>query len=268
MSQSSVACDIIFLEGMKIRSTPNDIFLYHFDVINAGSLRQKKILEYAQGRHVKILIQRKDQALLKAELSWLSSFEFVVEEMSFEEEFIRQFDFHFPLSSTFLAENKTTVLCKYLLELPWSEGGLIAHMRYLPGFFKQSLKSQELAELAHWEWAHLDLSTQEYFVEVSQNEHLSVNSSLHVVALAEAASVLSRDKGLYALVFSTKNDTVVEKKLDPYEAQLIDLLSEDRPCTKSQLLALIEQFDFVPSLSREQWQKKYESLLVHDIIFE
>lgn len=81
-----------------------------------------------------------------------------------------------------------------------------------------------------------------------------------------ASDVLSRDKGLYCFVYSPKKNTVVQKRLDPYEAHLVDLLSEDMLCTKSQLLELAVSFEFRPSLSREEWQNRFQTLLEHDII--
>lgn len=183
-----------------------------------------------------------------------------------DSEFRRQLAVHFPKTLSSLGEEASDFVSEYLQEFPWQEGSLILHMRYFAGFIRQRKPRSLSGEIAHYEGAVLSVSTQEHYVSSGEVVSVMVNPSLHVVPISQAADVLGRDKGLYVFVYAPKKHRVVEKRLDPYEAHLVDLLSEDRVCTKNQLLEWAMSFEFRPSLGRDEWQKVYDLLVDSDII--
>lgn len=185
-----------------------------------------------------------------------------------EPEFRQQLLIYFPKTLSALADEAQALVRDYLEELPWQGGSLTSHMGYFAGFIRQRKPRTSCAEVAQYEGAILSAATQRNEVPSEGVSAPAVNPSLHVVPISQAADVLGRDKGLYVFVYAPKKHTVVEKRLDPYEAHLVDLLSEDRACTKSQLLELAMSYEFRPSLSRDEWQKVYDLLLASDIILE
>jgi hypothetical protein len=185
----------------------------------------------------------------------------------------QDFDFHaeqeklfirlFPKSSAMLGLAATKVRDAYLREMEWSSWLLQDHWRYFGGFVRQKFPDNvALRELVHWEWVHAWLEIQP-FTSVHKGDAgtLVQNPSLQVVPLTMAHPTLQREAGLYAFVYDETRASISEKVLDPFEASLLDLLSEERKYTAEQLLQMAAMDEEVkPQISEIEWREKLAAL--------
>lgn len=255
------------------------LILSDLDVVGVGSLRRQQIEKLCLSKKI-ILETHEDQIprsvldiyhleLLQT-LQWLRPLEVVaaskVDYLELQKKLFIQI---FPKTAQALGVTMAKMRDLYLQEMEWNSWLLQDHWRYFVGFLRQKFSShQPLLELAHWEWVLAWIEIQPFSFS-RENEGLHLNPSLQVVSLSVANPALGRDKGLYAFVYCEKKATVVERNLDAYDAQLLDLLQEDRKFSSAQLLAqaaLSEELS--PQLSSTEWEKRFLSLQQDGIIEE
>ncbi|WP_374028719.1 hypothetical protein [Bdellovibrio bacteriovorus] len=254
------------------------VALRDVDVVGVGGLRRHQLEELQKTK--KIILQTHEnkipssvlsiyQAELLRTLQWLRPFK-VEEGTSFD--FVQEqknlFDKIFPLTKQGLGFTANKLRDSYLEDMEWSSWLLQDHWRYFVGYLRQKFPDRmDLMELAHWEWVLAWLEIQPFDVGALEFGLVVINPSLQVVSLSQDNPVLKRDKGMYAFVYSDDRGTVVERSLDVYEAQIIDLLQEDRKYTPEQLVqAALLSDEITPRLSPEEWQKKFLSLQADAIL--
>lgn len=186
----------------------------------------------------------------------------------FAEEQKKLFGRLFPRTQKNLGLAATRMLDIYLQEMEWSSWLLQDHWRYFVGFLRSKFpENKALLELAHWEWVQTWIEVQPFEEAPAEDGIIQVNPSLQIIHLSVPNPVLSRDQGVYAFVYDAKTATVVEKRLDVYEAQILDLLHEDRKYTEKQLIDMALISDEIDTqLSVEEWGKKFKSLCHHAIL--
>ena len=72
---------------------------------------------------------------------------------------------------------------------------------------------------------------------------------------------------MYAFVYCSSQNTVLETRLSPEEALLIDLLQEDRKYTEAQLIeqAMLSE-EISQQLPQDQWMATLANLKDHSIL--
>ena len=72
---------------------------------------------------------------------------------------------------------------------------------------------------------------------------------------------------MYAFVYCSSQNTVLETRLSPEEALLIDLLQEDRKYTEAQLIeqAMLSE-EISQQLTQDQWMATLANLKDHSIL--
>ncbi|WP_295905927.1 hypothetical protein [uncultured Bdellovibrio sp.] len=252
--------------------SPETLIVRDIDVVGTGALRRhqleelqktKKFILHTHESMIPESVQSIYQAELIRTLQWLRPvktvkkdiFDFLLEEQVL-------FSKIFPETTKALGFAVNKIRDHYLDEMEWSSWLLQDHWRYFVGFLRQMFPDKpELMETAHWEWVQAWIEIQPFDLGELEKNVVIVNPSLQIVSFSQNNAVLKRDKGMYAFVYSREKATVVERALDVYEAQFIDLLQEDRKYTPQQLTqtALLSD-EITPQLSSEEWQKKFFSL--------
>ncbi|WP_253696793.1 hypothetical protein [Bdellovibrio bacteriovorus] len=276
MSKETASENLYFPMNGEVPSA-EVLIIRDVDVVGVGAVRRhqleelqktKKFVLQTYEEHIPRSVHSIYQAELLRTLQWLrpvkteegQGFDFLKEQESV-------FSRIFPLTQQRLGLAAKRVRDTYLEEMEWSSWLLQDHWRYFVGFLKQKFPdNKELGELSHWEWVKAWIEIQPFDLGTTEAGLVFVNPSLQIVSLSQANSVLNRDKGVYAFVFSDKNHTVTEKALDLYEARLIDLLQEDRKFTKEQLIQMALIDEAVPMIGAEEWEKKFSHLVGSDII--
>lgn len=160
---------------------------------------------------------------------------------------------------------------EYLGEMTWSSWLLQDHWRYFAGFLRQKFPdNKELQELVQWEWVHAWLETQAFqSTGLGDIGQLVVNPSLQYINIEHAESVLGRTTGVYAFVFDEKSQQIIEKNLTVYEAEILDLVMEDRKFNSEQLLEMLVQTSQLdPKLNKTEWEEKLKALQDSAILIE
>lgn len=191
--------------------------------------------------------------------------------LDLHQEHMRMFAALFPMTKKYLALTAEKMAEEYLHEMSWSSWLLQDHWRYFAGFLRQKFPAnKELQELAQWEWVQAWLETQAFQSSgLGDLGQAVVNPSLQYVSLSNAHALLRRVPGLYAFVFSEQSEAIVEKKLDVYEAELLDLLMEDRKFNPAQIIDMLAQTSEVePKLTQAQWEQKFKGLQDSAILIE
>ncbi|WP_253720860.1 hypothetical protein [Bdellovibrio bacteriovorus] len=276
MSKETASENLYFPMNGEVPSA-EVLIIRDVDVVGVGAVRRhqleelqktKKFVLQTYEEHIPQSVHSIYQAELLRTLQWLrpvkteegQKFDFLKEQESV-------FSRIFPLTQQRLGLAAKRVRDTYLEEMEWSSWLLQDHWRYFVGFLKQKFPdNKELGELAHWEWVKAWIEIQPFDLGAMEAGLVFVNPSLQIVSLSQANSVLNRDKGVYAFVFSDKSHKVSEKALDLYEAQLIDLLQEDRKFTKEQLIQMALLSEVTPTIAAEEWEKKFSQLVSNDII--
>ncbi|MNK82253.1 hypothetical protein D3C87_1020190 [compost metagenome] len=187
------------------------------------------------------------------------------------QEHLRMFAALFPMTKKYLGLTAEKMAEEYLQEMTWSSWLLQDHWRYFAGFLRQKFPTnKEVQELVQWEWVHAWLETQAFQASgLGDLGQAVVNPSLQYISLSHAHALLGRTPGLYAFVFSEQSEKIIEKTLDVYEAELLDLLMEDRkfnPAQITEMLALTSELE--PKLTQAQWEMKLQGLKDSAIIIE
>lgn len=248
--------------------------------MGVGALRRHQLLELQKtksfilqthGAYMAPSIQNIYQAELLRTLQWLRPIRTVeVQNFKLSIELQSSFSRIFPKTSEALGVTVTKIRDAYLQDMEWSSWLLQDHWRYFVGYLRQKFPDRpELYELAHWEWVQAWMEVQPFGSASGDPGQVSVNPSLQTVSLSTFHQVLKRDPGLYAFIYDEEKATVVERPLDLYEAQILDILQEDRKYTQAQLLAMAMLSDEIPThLSEPEWKKRLVGLLQDAIICE
>ncbi|MEN0057341.1 MAG: hypothetical protein AAGB31_00795 [Bdellovibrio sp.] len=270
---------LIFLEFPFHGSVPPDALLCvrDLDVVGVDARRKRQLENLKQ--HASFVLQTHEKFIPSAvrslydhellqTLQWLRPLQILpVQEFSFQVEQKKTFSRLFPLTQVLLGETASRIAEIYSEELEWSHWLLQDHWRYFPGSLRRKFPQHlEFTEVAQWEWVQASLEIQPLLKNKKERHIVSCNPSLHIAVLTEERLLLQREKGVYAFVYRAVKDTVVERKLDAYEAQIIDVLQEDRKYTREQLIQRMTLDEELPSLSRNEWEKKVLSLCQDGII--
>jgi|GEM_PF-5027933 hypothetical protein len=185
------------------------------------------------------------------------------------EMFFEIFPQSFPLLQTERAGADSTLWKIYLDEMELSEVRSWEDLRYFAAFVGQRIGRETfVAESLLWEWVSYSLAKQEIESHgKGEQGRIFLNPLISFVRLSHAHPEFHKEPGLYALAWNEQMGLVIEHRLEPLEAQMIDLLEEDRKYTKEQLLemSLLE----LPSefqTSKGEGEKRLQSLLQANII--
>lgn len=253
------------------------LILRDIDVVGVGSLRRHQIEELQKTKKFILhtyerIIPDSVHGIYSAEilrtLQWLRPVQTMPgPEFNFFEEQKKTFAHLFPRTLNTLGLAAGRMMEVYLQEMEWSSWLLQDHWRYFVGFLRSKFpENKVLLELAHWEWGRAWIEVQP-FEGHNLGGSVQVNPSLQIINLSTANPILSRDEGVYAFVYDEEAATVVEKRLDVYEAQILDLLHEDRKFTKQQLIEMALVSDEIDTpLSAKEWEKKFQGLCQHAIL--
>lgn len=248
------------------------------DVVGVGSLRRRQIQQLQTQKNFILqthesLIASSVHGIYQTELlrtlQWLRPLRTEVGPVLKINDLLKDsFANIFPLTHAALGFTATRVRDLYLQDMEWSSWLLQDHWRYFVGYLRQKFpEKNELFELAHWEWVRAWIEVQPFEGDKAEPGIVSLNPSLQVVSLTVNQPVLSRDKGLYAMVYSDQKVTVTERSLDVFEAHILDLLQEDRKYTGQQVVEMAQVSDELGSqLSGQEWEKRYLSLVNDAII--
>lgn len=262
---------------------PSDevIILRDLEVAGVGALRRgqlekirntKKLILWTYEELIPEDVRGIYQEELLRSLHWLRPFKTESgPALDLDQEHLRMFAALFPLTKKYLGLTAEKMAEEYLQEMTWSSWLLQDHWRYFAGFLRQKFPAnKEVQELVQWEWVHAWLETQAFQSSgLGDLGQAVVNPSLQYISLSHAHALLSRTPGLYAFVFSEKDEKIIEKTLDVYEAELLDLLMEDRKFSPSQITTMLAQTSEVePKLSQAEWEAKFQSLKDFAIIIE
>lgn len=169
----------------------------------------------------------------------------------------------FPLTLGRLQEMQSKILDDYERELPWQEGLLDDHFRYFSVFLKKRFPLE--AELSQWEWVRHFLSYQDFSTLAPSKSLLPVlrpNPSLQIIEADLVAPILGIEPGLYALAYQSQKNSIVETQLSIRDAEILDLLEDDRETTLEQIeLSLSES-----GKTREEIQKDIQVLVKNEIL--
>lgn len=254
------------------------LVLRDLDIVGVGALRRHQLEELQKTKKFILhtfedIIPDSVHGIYSAEilrtLQWLRPLQTQKgEAFDFREEQTKLFSRLFPRTQKSLGVAASRLTEAYLHEMQWSSWLLQDHWRYFVGFLRSKFpENKELLELAHWEWVHAWIEVQPFELGSAEAGIVQVNPSLQIIHLSGRNAVLSRDQGVYAFVYDEQNHTVVEKRLDLYEAQILDILHEDRKYTEKQLIdmaLLSEEID--TQLNIQEWGKKFQGLCQHGIL--
>lgn len=278
MSTNNETCHLSF----PLQSPPSAADCYivrDIDVVGIGSLRRHQLLQLVKQNKSFILKTHEAQIPsnvydvyqqeLLSTLHWLRPVQILSEEnFDWMEEQRSLFRRLFPKTNQILGFTAARICDQYLHELERNTWLLQDHWRYFVGFLRQKFpENKSLLEVVQWEWIHAWLEVQPLDMPKCDPQVVFLNSSFHVVNLAEDNSWLQRVRGVYGFVYSEKKTAIVEKKIDVAEALLLDLLQEDRKYTKSQLLEMVVlSSESVTQLTSQEWEKRFCFLFNNDII--
>ncbi|QDK37639.1 hypothetical protein [Bdellovibrio sp. NC01] len=257
------------------------VTLRDLDVIGVGAKRRKQI-EALQGAKQIILQTHEafipdgvrsiyDDELFRS-LQWLRPLRIdKISEFNLLDEQKKIFQRVFPKTAQTLGLAAAKVRDSYLAEMEWSSWLLQDHWRYFVGYLRQRFPQQkELVDLAYWEWVQAWLEVQPFDLHTNLEKGiLTVNPSLQIVPLLENNSILGKMKGMYAFVYSEKQEQVLEKPLTAAQALLLDLLQEDRKFSTEQLVEMASiSEELQPNLNKTQWAEVVTDMLNSEILFQ
>lgn len=264
-------------------AVPSDdvLILRDLEVAGVGAVRRAQLEKIRQTKKLILwtyeeLIPEDVRGIYQEEilrsLHWLRPFKTESgPALDLHQEHMRMFAALFPITKKYLALTAEKMAEEYLQEMSWSSWLLQDHWRYFAGFLRQKFPAnKELQELAQWEWVHAWLETQAFQSSgLGDLGQAVVNPSLQYISLSSAHALLGRTPGLYAFVFSEQSESIIEKNLDVYEAELLDLLLEDRKFNPLQIIEMLAQTSEVePKLTQPQWEQKFKGLQDSAIIIE
>lgn len=254
-------------------------FLNDFDILGVGGLRKKEILSSPNGWQNSLVLQC-HAGLIPAEqksfydevlaetLAWLKPLRTQwVQLEEPPEQFLtqiltREFEQIFQKTSQLLGKHRERIFTEYLQEFPWQGPLLSDHFRYLPAFLKQTTKNPELFLTAQKEWLWCFLSYSNFGWPRPEAKVLHLNPSLQVLTVPK--SLGDFHEGLYVLFSDPASSTVREHRLDIIQAEIIDVLSEERKFSRQQLLEQLEG----PQTSQDDSSKKLSNLIELGIILD
>ena len=257
------------------------LILRDLEVAGVGALRRaqlekikdhKKLILWTYEDLIPTDVRAIYQEELLRSLHWLRPFK--TEKgpaLDLHAEHLRTFEALFPHSKKYLGFTSDKMVEDYLQEMTWSSWLLQDHWRYFAGFLRQKFPTnQVIQELVQWEWAHAWLETQGFQATgLGDVGQAVLNPSLQYVNLEHAHLILGKAEGVHAFVFSEHQQSIVELHLDIYQAELLDLIMEDRKFNPAQLIdMLVATSEVEPKLDKKQWQDKLEELKSSDIILE
>jgi len=176
---------------------------------------------------------------------------------------LSSFQRFFPLTIHLLGAGSSGICRDYLSEMELPKISEAADLRYFAGFVRQRfLENKNLTIVAQWEWIQAWLTNTDFsFSSRSDEGCVEIHPSLQILRVPERNETLQRDQGLYGFIFNEQQNKVIEVSLDLLQAQIIDLLSEDRKFRPEQLIAMaMESAPTSPVATLEEWQKRYFSL--------
>ncbi|MGZ3772200.1 MAG: hypothetical protein ACXVCY_05505 [Pseudobdellovibrionaceae bacterium] len=240
------------------------------DIVGAGSLRRQQVEELQKTK--KIILQTHEHNISLAEhqnyyqeleqtLKWLKPVKIEKgSEFNFKYEQRNLFSRIFPLTGKLLGGQAIALQDAYIDEMEQTGWLLQDYWRYFVGFLRRKfIKNNELMEVAHWEWVQAWIEVQPFSHDSGEKDVVSLNPTLQTVNLKENNAELKKEKGLYAFWFDIKHGFIAEKKLDIYEANLIDLLEEDRTYSFDQILQRVQTgfgSKYCALGSGQDWEKK------------
>lgn len=249
------------------------------DVIGVGSKRRRQLEDLQQVKGIILkthehIIPESVRLIYEEELfrtlQWLRPLKVEkAEGFDLVSEQKKLFSQIFPRTEAALGFTAQKVCDTYLQEMEWSSWLLQDHWRYFVGYLRQRFpQHKQLVDVAYWEWVSAWLEMQPFDIRPSAEDGiLSANPSLQIVPVLEDNQTLQREKGMYAFVYSSAQNAVMETKLSPEEALLIDLLQEDRKYTEAQLIeqALLSE-ELPQPLTQDQWAASLAKLKGQSII--
>lgn len=175
----------------------------------------------------------------------------------------------FPQSYPLLQGLDSSLWKIYLEEMELATAPSWEDLRYFAAFVGQRKgRDHYAAESLLWEWVSYSLAKQEISTQgKGEAGRIILNPLISFVRFSQDHPEFSKSRGLYAMAWSEDLHCVVNHRLEPLEAQMIDLLEEDRKYTQEQLLemSLLE----LPNefrTSKFEGEKRLASLLRANIL--
>lgn len=257
------------------------LILRDLEVAGVGAVRRAQLEKIRQSKKL-ILWTHEDlipddvrsiyQEELLRSLHWLRPFKTERgPSLDLHQEHLRVFAQLFPLSKKFLGISAEKMAEEYLQEMTWSSWLLQDHWRYFAGFLRQKFpQNKELQELVQWEWVQAWLETQAFeSTGLGDPGQVVVNPSLQYINIEHADKTLNRTSGVYAFVFDEAKQQIIEKNLSMQDAEILDLLMEDRKFNSTQLVEMLATTsELEPKLDQTQWQAKIQELRDSGLILE
>lgn len=261
---------------------PNEVLILRdLEVAGVGAVRRAQLEKIRQTKKLILwtyedLIPEDVRAIYQEELlrslHWLRPFKTESgPTLDLHQEHLRVFAALFPISKKYLGLTADKMAEEYLGEMTWSSWLLQDHWRYFAGFLRQKFPdNKELQELVQWEWVHAWLETQAFqSTGLGDVGQVLVNPSLQYINIEHAESVLGRESGVYAFVFDEKSQQIIEKKLSVHDAEILDLLMEDRKFNLQQITEMLASTSEIePKLTQKDWELKIQELQQAALIIE
>ena len=257
------------------------LILRDLEVAGVGAVRRAQLEKIRQTKKLILwtyedLIPEDLRAIYHEELlrslHWLRPFKTESGPMlDLHQEHLRVFAALFPISKKYLGLTADKMAEEYLCEMTWSSWLLQDHWRYFAGFLRQKFpENKELQELVQWEWVHAWLETQAFqSTGLGDPGQVVVNPSLQYINIEHAGTVLGRDSGVYAFVFDEKSQRIIEKKLTVHDAEILDMLMEDRKFSLQQTIEMLASTSEIqPLLTQKDWEQKVQELQSSAILIE
>jgi hypothetical protein len=249
------------------------------DVAGVGAIRKQQLLKLKAQREVVLqthstFIPASVRAIydeeLQRTLQWLAPSRVIAaHDFNFDDEVLKTFVRIFPRTHEGLGVMSSKLCAEYLKEMEWSSWLLQDHWRYFSGYLRQRYANkQTMIELVQWEWIHAWLEIQPFEMPRGASKQVVVNPSLQTLKLSHDNDVIHRKQGLYTFVCDQESVKITERKIDIYEAALLDLLAEDRAFTEEQLLEMALLEEVSSPITKDEWRKKIEVLLGYEIIMK
>ena len=183
--------------------------------------------------------------------------------------FLEIFPQSFPLLQNESGGSDSTLWKIYLDEMELKSVQSWEDLRYFAAFVGQRKgRDSFVAESLLWEWVSYSLAKQEISMHgKSEQGRIFLNPLISFVRFSHAHPEFKKEPGLYALAWNEDLNAVIEHRLEPLEAQMIDLLEEDRKYTQEQLLEMsLMELPSEFQTSKGEGERRLQSLLQANII--
>lgn len=175
----------------------------------------------------------------------------------------------FPKTLEILGEHKLNYLTdEFFVELKDQVSSVLVanDSRWFPAFLKIRGMSDEILEVAEFEYLRYLVRTQDFGRPCSEAGLIKLNSSIQFIHLKRHQPKIQRQDGLYC--FYKNGTSFVELRLGLDQALVLDLLQEGRKFSFSQLLDQASLNDHGIQRSKTEWETTILELIRLGVLIE